>query len=59
MGASVTNIMYFFLFETVGDCSNWSKQFRPDLDQSKRCLNLVYLQNKIKKTGGGDMVSKF
>jgi hypothetical protein len=27
----------------VGDCQNLSKRFRPDLDQSKPGLNLVYI----------------
>jgi hypothetical protein len=44
----------------VGDSQNSSKRFSPDLDRARRVLNLVYLQNKKKLTGGGvDMDSKF
>ena len=37
----------------LGDSQNSSKPFRPDLDRSKRCLNLVYLQKKLDGGGGG------
>jgi hypothetical protein len=43
----------------LGDSQNSSKPFRPDVDRSKRCLNLVYLRRKNLDGGGGDMVSKF
>ena len=44
----------------VGDCQNSSKPFRPDLDWSKWCLNLVYLRNNLKfRQGGGTWILNF
>jgi hypothetical protein len=44
----------FIVWTQLGDCQNSSKPFRPDLDRSKRCLNLVYLQNNLNfRQGGG------
>jgi hypothetical protein len=34
-------------YDILGDCRNWSKPFRSDLDRSKWCLNLVYLYKKL------------
>ena len=44
----------------MADCQNLSKPFRPELDWSKWCLNLVYLRNNLKfRQGGGTWILNF